>query len=278
MSLVTTSFDPTTWVGELILHNPTQSNALTPSMLEALPGALTALLDAGSRCVVVHSIGVSKNFCAGLSIDALSQSSGSAGDAAGCQARRRWAFRAYILRLQQAMSIFEECPVPVISAVHGACVGAGVDLITACDIRLCTTSCTFCVKEVDLGIVADMGTLSRLPGIVGDGIARHLSLTAETIDGTRAKEICLVSEALPTEEALQSSALKMARSIAAKPTLAVRGTKEVLLFQRDHGRVEDSLRHVATLNASILPDNEDVQSIVRDVQERQASRRRVSRL
>ncbi len=166
----------------------------------------------------------------------------------------------------------------MIAAVHGACVGAGIDLITACDIRLCTTSASFCVKEVDLGIVADMGTLSRLPGIVGDGIARQLSLTAETIDGARAKEICLVTEALPTIDALRSAAMKMAMNIAAKSPIAVSGTKEVLLFQRDHGRVGDSLQYVATLNASILPDNEDVKSIIRDVRERQAARRRVSRL
>lgn len=272
MSLVT-RIDPTSRVGELILSNPTQSNALTPGLLAELPGALAELIEAGAGCVVVHAIGVSKNFCAGLSIDALSQGSDPAGDAAGgCQARRRWSFRAYILGLQRVMSIFEECPVPVISAVHGACVGAGVDLITACDIRLCTASATFCVKEVDLGIVADMGTLSRLPGIVGDGIARQLSLTAETIDGKRAKEICLVSEVLPTEDDLLSFAMKMAASIGGKSRLAVTGTKEVLLYQRDHGRVEDSLRYVATLNASILPDNEDVQSIMRDM------RRRFSRL
>lgn len=268
MSLVTTRFDPASCVGELILNNPTQANALTPRMLELLPGALAGLLAASARCVVVHAIGHSKHFCAGLSIDALSQSSESAGDAAGCQARRRWAFRAYIRGLQRVISRFEECEVPVIAAVHGACVGAGVDLITACDIRLCTTSAAFCVKEVDLGIVADMGTLSRLPGIVGDGIARHLSLTGETIDGARAREVCLVSEALPTEEALRSSAMEMARSIAAKSTLAVSGTKEVLLFQRDHGRVDDSLRYVASLNASILPDNEDVKSILRDARGR----------
>ena len=279
MNRVETRLDPSSLVGELLLRNPTQSNALTSEMLEALPGALAGLLQAGARAIVVHSIGVSKNFCAGLSLESLSKSSTSPGnDDVGCQARRRWAFRDHILGLQRAMTVFEECRVPVIAAVHGACVGAGVDLITACDIRLCTTSARFCVKEVDLGIVADMGTLSRLPGIVGDGIARHLSLTAETIDGTRAREISLVSEALPSEEALRESAMNMAVSIARKSPVAVAGTKEVLLYHRDHGRVHDSLAYVATLNSSLLPGNEDVEHIMRDVIAKRPSHRRFARL
>jgi len=248
-----------------VLNNPKQSNAMTPQMLRELPVALDRLLGAGARAIVVHSIGVSKNFCAGLSIESLAESASTRREDGGCQARRRWHFREYIRSLQEAMTIFEACRVPVIAAVHGACVGAGVDLITACDVRLCTASARFCVKEVDLGIVADMGTLSRLPGIVGDGIARQLSLTAETIDGTRAKEVCLVSDALPTDERLLEAAMAMARGIAAKSPLAVAGTKEVLLYVREHGRVEDGLAYVATLNAGILPENEDVAMVMERV-------------
>jgi enoyl-CoA hydratase/carnithine racemase len=240
---------------------------MTPQMLRELPVALDRLLGLGARAIVVHSIGVSKNFCAGLSIESLAESASSTRrqEDGGCQARRRWHFREYITKLQDAMTLFEACRVPVIAGVHGACVGAGVDLITACDVRLCTASASFCVKEVDLGIVADMGTLSRLPGIVGDGIARQLSLTAETIDGTRAKEVCLVSDALPTDERLLEAAMAMARGIAAKSPLAVAGTKEVLLYVREHGRVEDGLAYVATLNAGILPENEDVALVMERV-------------
>ena len=166
----------------------------------------------------------------------------------------------------------------VLQAIHGACVGAGVDLITACDIRLSTESARFCVKEADLGIVADMGTLSRLPGIVGDGIARQLSLTAETIDGVRARELHLVSDVMPSEAALLDAAMVMARGIASKSPLAVAGTKEVLLYQRDHGRVEDSLRFVATLNASLLPDSEDVAIVLDGLKRRGVSRKPFSKL
>ena len=254
---VVTRYHDEDFVGELVLNNPKQSNAMTPQMLRELPVALDRLLGLGARAIVVHSIGVSKNFCAGLSIESLAESASIRRDG-GCQARRRWHFREYITKLQETMTLFEACQVPVIAGVHGACVGAGVDLITACDVRLCTASASFCVKEVDLGIVADMGTLSRLPGIVGDGIARQLSLTAETIDGTRAKEVCLVSDALPTDERLLEAAMAMARGIVSKSPLAVAGTKEVLLYVREHGRVEDGLAYVATLNAGILPENEDV--------------------
>ena len=263
---VVTRYHDEDFVGELVLNNPKQSNAMTPQMLRELPVALDRLLGLGARAIVVHSIGVSNNFCAGLSIESLAESASTRRqEDGGCQARRRWHFREYITKLQKAMSIFEACGVPVIAAVHGGCVGAGVDLITACDVRLCTSSASFCVKEVDLGIVADMGTLSRLPGIVGDGIARQLSLTAETIDGTRAKEVCLVSDALPTDERLLEAAMAMARGIAAKSPLAVAGTKEVLLYVREHGRVEDGLAYVATLNAGILPENEDVALVMERV-------------
>ena len=262
---VVTRYHDEDFVGELVLNNPKQSNAMTPQMLRELPVALDRLLGLGARAIVVHSIGVSKNFCAGLSIESLAESASTRQEDGGCQARRRWHFREYITKLQKVMTIFEACRVPVIAGVHGACVGAGVDLITACDVRLCTSSASFCVKEVDLGIVADMGTLSRLPGIVGDGIARQLSLTAETIDGTRAKEVCLVSDALPTDERLLEAAMAMARGIAAKSPLAVAGTKEVLLYVREHGRVEDGLAYVATLNAGILPEKEDVALVMERV-------------
>jgi enoyl-CoA hydratase len=151
-------------------------------------------------------------------------------------------------------------------------------MITACDIRVCTQTAKFCVKEVDLGIAADMGTLSRLPGIVGDGIARHLCLLASTFDGTRAKEIHLVSAVEDGEDAMLKRALNIAESIASKSPVAIAGTKEVLLYQRDHGRVDESLRWVATLNASLLPGNRDVEMIMEAVKSRRKGKVAFSKL
>jgi enoyl-CoA hydratase/carnithine racemase len=170
--------------------------------------------------------------------------------------------RQYIESLQECISSIERVPVPVIAAVHGYCVGAGVDLITACDIRICSEDARFCVKEVDLGIAADMGTLSRLPGICGDGIARELCLTASTITATRAYEIHLVSQVCETHDALLENARVLAKSLAAKSPVAIAGTKECLLYHRDHGNVKDSLTYVAMMNAAMLPGNKDIDMIM----------------
>ncbi|KAI7839926.1 hypothetical protein COHA_006320 [Chlorella ohadii] len=137
-------------------------------------------------------------------------------------------------------------------------------MITACDIRLATDNAVFCVKEADLAIVADMGTLQRLPTIVGHGAASELALTARDFSGMEAKELRLVSQAYPSQEALMAGATAMARAIAAKSPLAVCGTKRVLLYQRraveDHS-VADGLDYVATWNSAMLPQSADVQEV-----------------
>ena len=148
------------------------------------------------------------------------------------------------------------------SPVHGACVGAGIDLITACDIRLATADANFTVAEVNLGITADMGTLARLPGIVGDGMARDLALTGRTISGEEAKSMRLVSATAPTQEALLAEAGRLAAALAAKSPLAVVGTKKMLLFQRDHS-VADGLEAVAAWNAGQLPGSADLAAVLK---------------
>jgi len=140
------------------------------------------------------------------------------------------------------------------------------------DIRMCSGNARFCVKEVDLGIAADMGTLSRLPGICGDGISRELCLTGSTISATRAYEIHLVSKVCASNEALLDEARKLAKSLAAKSPIAVAGTKECLLYHRDHGNVNDSLTYVAMMNAALLPGNSDIETIMSRKQGRRFSK------
>jgi enoyl-CoA hydratase/carnithine racemase len=153
--------------------------------------------------------------------------------------------------LQGACTAFETISKPVIATVHGACVGAGIDIITACDIRICESQARFCVKEVDLGIAADMGTLQRLPGIIGEGRARHLALSACTINAQHALNYGLVTEVVEGSDALLRRALALGAEIAGKPMLAVEGTKHVMAWGR--GRpIQDGLKHVATWNSATL--------------------------
>lgn len=240
-----------------MLTRPAQANAMDRSMWEEIPKGLEWLEAQGARCIVLSGEG--KHFCGGIDLGSLAATAG-AQEAGSCTGRARYQLREFIQELQAAMSALERCAAPVVAAVHGACVGAGVDLVTAADIRLATADARLCVKEVDLAIVADMGTLQRLPGIVGDGVARDLALTGCTITGQEAAAVHLVSRTFPTREALLAGALELARGIAGKSPLTVAGAKKVLLYQRDHS-VQDGLEHVATWNAAML-QSADMQAVL----------------
>lgn len=245
-------------IGILTLNRPEKSNAMNEDMWVELPQALSSLFtDHDCRAIVVTGEG--KHFCAGLDTSLLSGSL-AIDDPSLCPGRTRLAFMSHLRCLQDAMTACEACPCPVIAAVHGVCFGAGIDLITACDIRYATSDARFCVKEVDLAITADMGTLARLPGVVGDGVARELALTARVISGSEALSLKLVNACFQSREALLQNALHVAKELAAKSPLAVAGTKRMLLFQR--GRpVEQGLREVGLWNAATLPGNADIQEV-----------------
>jgi enoyl-CoA hydratase len=167
------------------------------------------------------------------------------------EGRKQEAVREKIIELQRAFTAFESCRKPVIAAIHGSCLGGGIDLITACDLRYSTEDASFSIKEVDLAIVADIGTLQRLPHIVGEGHARELALTGRVFDGDEAKSMGLVTETYDSLEALEEAVTKIARTIASKSPLAVRGIKQVFNYSR--GRlVEEGLDYVATWNGSML--------------------------
>ena len=155
-------------------------------------------------------------------------------------------------KMQDSFNAIEACKKPVLAAIDGACVGAGVDLISACDMRYCTEAAFFNVKEVDLGITADLGTLQRLPHIVGLGIAKEWALTARDIKAQEAKKCFLVNRVFSDQSGLLKEVLQIAELIRDKSALAVRGTKKILNYSRDHS-VMESLDYVATWNAAVLP-------------------------
>ena len=115
-----------------------------------------------------------------------------------CDRRAREKLRGLILDLQDTLTAIERCRKPVIAAIHGACIGAGVDLVTACDMRYCSADATFAVREIDVGMTADVGTLQRLPRIVGEGMARELAYTGRIVDGREAQSIRLVNRCFET--------------------------------------------------------------------------------
>jgi enoyl-CoA hydratase len=235
-------------VATLWLDRPEQRNAMGPAFWADLPQAMAELdQDPEVRAVVLAARG--PHFTAGL--DLATMAGDVVGDGGSSPAARAARFLPIVTRLQRSITSVERCSKPVIAAVHGACIGGGVDLITACDIRLCSADATFSVRETRIAMVADVGTLQRLPRIVGRGHAAELCFTGRDIDADRARQIGLVNDVAPDVEALHAAAAELAAEIAANSPLAVQGTKHVLHACEDR-TVDDGLDYVAVWNAAFL--------------------------
>ena len=182
-------------------------------------------------------------------------------------AARGRAARTEVLRLQDAITAVARCPKPVIAAVHGYCIGGGVDLIAACDIRLASADAVFSVREAKMAIVADLGSLQRLPAIVGPGHLAELAYTGKDITAERAKEIGLVNDVAADADGVLKSARAMAAEIASNSPLAVQGTKAVLAA--NEGRtVAEGLDYVATWNAGMLASDDLTEAVTAFMEKR----------
>ncbi|MGH3959149.1 crotonase/enoyl-CoA hydratase family protein [Mycobacterium sp.] len=240
-------------VAQVTLIGPGKGNAMGPAFWSELPqvyGELAA--DREVRAIVLTGSGA--NFSYGLDLK------GMGGTLApvlseGALARPRADFHAEVLRMQQAITAVADCRTPTIASVHGWCIGGGVDLISAVDIRYASADAKFSVREVKLAMVADVGSLARLPLILSDGHLRELALTGKDIDAARAEKIGLVNDVYADAEASLAAALATAAEIAANPPLTVHGIKDVLDQQRISA-VSASLRYVAAWNAAFLPSND----------------------
>ncbi|MCM8594366.1 crotonase/enoyl-CoA hydratase family protein [Accumulibacter sp.] len=235
-------------IAELRLDRPERSNAIDEAMWQELREAF-AWADEAPAVRVVILAGSGRNFCAGIDLAMLAGVGRLVAHADA--ARSREALRRLILDLQDCLSGIERCRKPVLAAIHGACIGGAIDLVTCCDMRYAAASAQFSVREIDVGMTADVGTLQRLPRLVPEGIARELAFTGRSVDGEEARRIGLVNRVFASEELLLAGVREIARTIAGKSPLAVRGTKEMLNYSRDHP-VADGLNYVATWNAAML--------------------------
>lgn len=236
-------------VARLLLNRPDKANAMSEAMWRELPQA-AAWLNTQQQVRVVILAGSGKHFTAGIDLQVLASLSQKV-TGPGCPARAREYLRDWILGAQTTMTAIEQIRVPVIAAITGACVGAGVDMIAACDLRYATADAKFCIKEVDLGVVADVGTVQRLQPIIGYGRVAELTYTGETFDGTKAERLGLVNATFETAEQLRAEVEALARALAAKSPLTVRGIKKNLLYSRDH-TIAEGLEFVAGWNAAML--------------------------
>lgn len=235
-------------VATIALNRPDRANALTMPMWQELRQAMQ-WLDATPQARVGIIAGKGRFFTAGIDLAALAGVGEQIRD--DCDGRSREKLRRVILDLQDTITAIERCRKPVLAAIHGPCIGGGVDLVTACDMRYCAAEAWFSVMEIDVGMAADLGTLQRLPRLVGEGLARELAYTGRRVEGAEAERIRLVNRCFETPEALAQGVMDIARAIAAKSPLAVRGCKEMIGYARDHA-VADGLNYVATWNAAML--------------------------
>ena len=234
-------------VAHLRMCRPDALNTFSREFWRELPEIVRELDDAGAaRVLVLSSTG--RHFTAGLDFELLSSELGTDDGVAG---RSRVGLREMILQLQDSLSCLERARMPVIAAVQGGCVGGGVDMITACDMRYCSEDAFFCIQEINIGITADVGTLQRLPKIIPAGMVRELAYTGRRLPAGRAREIGLVNEVYPNQEAMLASVMEIAREIAGHSPLAVSGSKEMLNYARDHS-VEEALNYIATWQAGMF--------------------------
>lgn len=241
------AIDDASGVATLELNRPDRLNTVAPAFFGALRDDAQRLSDEGrTRALVIRSTG--RHFCAGMALDVFA--SGLALLDTG-DARRRLAFQDSLRRLMACFDVLDEARFPVICAVQGGCVGAGLDLAAACDIRVASADAFFTVQEIHIGMAADVGSLQRLPKIVPEGVARQMAYTGERLGAERALAVGLVNAVLPDAAALHAHAQQLAAEIAAKSPLAIAGSKRALNYARDHGTY-DALAQMALLQSAIF--------------------------
>ena len=246
---------PLAWV---YLNRPEKKNAMGPAAWSE-PIDIFADLDVDPEIRVIIVTGKGPCFSAGIDLQGMVPHLPELMDKNQTGATK-WRFLAKLKQLQDGISAIEKCGKPVIAAIHGHCLGAGLDMATACDIRICSEDAQFCVKEAAVGFVADVGVLQRLPLIVGQGHTREMAFTAGTISAVRAKEMSLVGEICHDLPSLLNRAQEMAMEIAENSPLAVQATKDVLNFCIGKS-VDDGLKYVASISANIIPSKDLYEAI-----------------
>lgn len=253
-------------IAHVKINRPEKANALDATAWNELETLFNELDENDDVRVIVLEGGESKHFCAGIDLSLLM--SVSQNDIT-CEARRREQVRKDVLKLQAPINAIENCSKPVLAAIHGGCIGGGIDAVVACDMRYCTDDAYFTIKEIDMGMVADLGTLQRLPKLIGEGMVREMAFTGRNVDGKEAEKIGIVNRSFTDKETMLNEVMKIAETIAAKSPVSIRGTKHILLHTRDHS-VADGLNYIATWNAAMLLSNDLQEAFASKMQKREA--------
>ncbi|WP_348748364.1 crotonase/enoyl-CoA hydratase family protein [Pseudomonas rhodesiae] len=238
-------------VANVQINRPEKINAMNAAFWTEIIDIFQWIDDTDAVRAVVLS-GAGKHFSSGIDLMMLASVANDLGKDVGRNARL---LRRKILELQASFNAVDNCRKPVLAAIQGYCIGGAIDLISACDMRYAAEDAQFSIKEIDIGMAADVGTLQRLPRIIGDGMLRELAYTGRMFGAEEARDIGLVNRVYADHDSLLAGVLEIARGIAAKSPIAVTGTKAMISYMRDH-TVNDGLEYVATWNSAMLQSND----------------------
>ena len=245
-------------IAHITLNRPEKRNSMVPEFWTELPAIVRDIDDnARARVIVISSTG--PHFSAGMDLAAFSQNpelAESDGNSASIEKkteriRHGATFIDTASYFQESFSVLEDARIPVIAAIQGGCVGGGVDMVTACDMRYATADAFICIQEINIGMTADVGTFPRLVKLIPEGVVRELAYTGRRMPASEAKEAGLVNRVFDSQEAMLTEVMAIAKEIAAKTPLAVYGSKRMINYARDHN-TKDGLDYIAVWNASML--------------------------
>jgi enoyl-CoA hydratase len=243
-------------VAHIRMIRPEKSNSMIPSFWRDLPEIVDGLSASGSVRVIVLSA-EGKHFCSGMDLEVFGSDPSIGPNArSGHPSRRNERFRSTARKLQDTFTCLERARVPVLCAIQGACIGGGIDMVSAADMRYATESAFFSIHEINIGMTADVGTLQRMPKLVAEGIVRELAYTGRRWSAAEAHAAGFVNAVYPDHETMLAAVMAVAAEIATKSPMAIWGTKQTMHYTRDHS-VADGLEHIANWNAAMF-DTDDM--------------------
>jgi enoyl-CoA hydratase/carnithine racemase len=250
-------------IAHLRLNNPDKRNAMTIAFWNELPEAIAEIDQSGkTRAIVISAEG--PHFTAGIDLNAfatLAANLGAGDNDTHKKANAGLGFIENVKLMQGAFTALEACRIPVLCAIQGGCIGGGVDMVSAADMRYCTSDAYFTIYEINIGMTADVGTFPRLLNLLPEGVVRELAFTGRKMSAEEAAGFGLVNKVFADEKALLDGVLEIAREIAGKAPLAIHGIKQAITYSRDHNTA-DSLDRIALWNASLLQQSEIMAAMV----------------
>lgn len=254
-------------VGIITLNRPEKRNAMNLALWDALGAAVSAVATDGDARVVLLR-GEGKSFCAGLDLSPENELMPII--TAQPTASQKTEFYGIVKHVQEIHTNLERLSLPTIAVIHGHCLGAGLELVLCCDIRICSADATFALPEAKLAIITDVGGLQRLPKVVGPGHAREISFRGHRFGADRAAAINLVNDVYPDKETLDAKAVEMAREIAGNPPLAVQGAKDCFLYN-ESVPMDQALDYNAVRSSMIMPSEDLFEAMAAYMQKRDGS-------